>query len=63
LAALSLTACSGAQPVPAPAQPYDTGGPLLEEQAAYDVLHYDIELAVDPGTRSIAGEVSVTARS
>jgi aminopeptidase N len=63
LAALSLTACSGAQPDPGPAQPYDTGGPLLEEQAAYDVLHYDIGLAVDPVKRSIAGEVRVTARA
>jgi aminopeptidase N len=63
VAVLSLAACSGSQPVAGPTQPYDTGGPLLEEQAAFDVLHYDIDLAVDPQTRSIAGEVSVTARA
>jgi aminopeptidase N len=63
IAFLMLTACSGGRPVAAPTQPYDTGGPLLDEQAAFDVLHYDLELEVDPETRTIAGELRVTARA
>ncbi len=40
----------------------DTGGPLLPEQAAYDVTHYDLALRVDPAARSIAGALTVHAR-
>ncbi len=61
LAALCLAACSRG-PAP-PAQPYDTGGPLPPEQAAYDVLHYELALAVDPARRWIEGEVTVRARA
>jgi aminopeptidase N len=43
----------------APAQ--DSGGPLLPEQAAYDVTHYDLAVAVDPAQRRIDGEVTVHA--
>jgi aminopeptidase N len=42
-----------------PAQ--DSGGPLLPEQAAYDVTHYDLAVAVDPAQRRIEGEVTVHA--
>ena len=53
LAAL-LSGCTAA-----PAQ--DSGGPLLPEQAAYDVTHYDLAVAVDPAQRRIDGEVTVHA--
>ncbi len=41
---------------------YDSGGPILPEQAAYDVTWYDISLAVDPATQSVAGSASTVAR-
>jgi aminopeptidase N len=44
-------------------QPYDTGGPLKPEQAAYDVLHYDLSLRIDPATRSLEGELGMRARA
>lgn len=37
----------------------DSGGPILPEQAAYDVLFYDINLKIDPSIKSISGYVSV----
>ena len=40
----------------------DTGGPLLPEQAAYDVQYYNINLDINPGKKSIAGWVGVRAR-
>lgn len=33
----------------------ETGGPLMKEQAAYDVRHYDLSLRVDPKRKSISG--------
>jgi hypothetical protein len=36
-------------------RPTDTGGPLMPEQAAFDVQTYDITLNVDTKTKSIAG--------
>jgi len=33
----------------------DTGGPLMPEQAAYDVKSYDLDLRVDPAAQSIRG--------
>jgi aminopeptidase N len=59
--ALALAAC-GATPPPESSQSLDSGGPLLPEQAAYDVRHYDIALTVDPIERTIEGEVTVRAR-
>ena len=43
----------------APAQ--DSGGPLLPEQAAYDVYHYDLAVTVDPDRQRIDGRVTVFA--
>lgn len=40
----------------------DSGGPLLPEQAAYDVTFYDLDLAVHPEDRSIAGTLTAHAR-
>ncbi|MEZ5312461.1 MAG: M1 family metallopeptidase [Thermoanaerobaculia bacterium] len=33
----------------------DSGGPIRPAQAAFDVQRYDLEVAVDPATRSISG--------
>ena len=43
-------------------RPTDTGGPLMFEQAAYDVQSYDIALRVDPKTKSISGTTVMTAK-
>src|SRR4030095_1021282 len=43
-------------------RPTDTGGPLMPEQAAFDVQSYDIKLNVDPATKSITGTTVMTAR-
>lgn len=40
---------------------YDSGGPLMPEQAAYDVKHYDLNLSIHPEQQSIGGHVVVTA--
>lgn len=45
-----------------PARPTETGGPLRFEQAAFDVLNYDITLNVDPKTKSISGTTMMTAK-
>lgn len=42
-----LLALALASPVAA-ASPSDSGGPLSESQAAYDVVAYDLDLAIDP---------------
>ena len=42
-------------------RPTATGGPLMYEQAVYDVQNYDISLRVDPKTKSISGTTIVTA--
>ncbi|MEM6676022.1 MAG: hypothetical protein AAF726_24445, partial [Planctomycetota bacterium] len=38
-----------------------SGGRLLDEQAAFDVLHYDLELDVDPEKKSIEGRLEMRA--
>jgi aminopeptidase N len=44
------------------ARPTVTGGAVPYEQAAYDVLRYDIGVKIDPENRSISGWTMVTAR-
>ncbi len=44
-------------------RPTDTGGPLMFEQAAFDVQNYDITLGVDPRGKSISGTTIMTART
>ncbi|WP_263808087.1 MULTISPECIES: M1 family metallopeptidase [Salinibacter] len=39
----------------------DSGGPLPPEQAAYDVFHYDLDVAVDPARERVEGTVDVRA--
>ena len=38
----------------------DSGGPLRPRQAAYDVKRYDLEVAVDPATKTIRGRNRAT---
>ncbi len=40
-----------------------SGRALPPEQAAYDVVHYDLSLRVDPATRSIEGVLAMRARA
>lgn len=40
---------------------YDSGGPLMPEQAAYDVRFYDLSLTVNPLDSSIDGSVQIDA--
>ena len=47
----------------AAAAPSDTGGPLSADQAAYDVLAYDLDLAIDPEAQRLDGTVTVEART
>jgi Aminopeptidase N len=44
-------------------RPTETGGPLMLEQAAYDVQSYDVSLNVDPKTKSISGTTVMTAKT
>lgn len=43
-------------------RPTETGGPLMFEQAAFDVQSYDISLNVDPKAKTITGTTVMTAR-
>jgi len=41
----------------------DTGGPLMFEQAVFDVQNYDITLGVDPKAKTINGTTIMTAKT
>ncbi|HKI78027.1 MAG TPA: M1 family metallopeptidase [Ignavibacteriaceae bacterium] len=41
----------------------DSGGPLIPEQAAYDIKFYDIGIKVNPSDSTISGNVSVYANA
>ena len=45
------------------ARPTETGGPLLPEQAAFDVLSYDVSVRVDPKNQWISGTTVMTAKA
>lgn len=45
------------------AKPTATGGPLMFEQAVYDVQNYDISVTADPKTKAISGTTVMTART
>lgn len=51
-----------AAPLPGQAGPYDSGGPLLPEQAAYDVTYYELDVEVEPADSTISGRLAVHAR-
>jgi aminopeptidase N len=50
-----------AGPLLSQAIPESSGGPLLTEQAAYDVRHYDLALRIHPADSAIAGVVTMQA--
>ncbi len=43
-------------------RPTDTGGPLMFEQAVYDVQFYDVRLKVDPAKKWITGTSTMNAK-
>lgn len=43
-------------------RPTDTGGPLMFEQAAFDVAYYSLRLKVDPANKSISGHAAMSAK-
>ncbi len=62
IAAVTSAACLQAQDADSDwRDPYDSGGPLIVEQAAYDVTFYDLSLAVDPADSTIAGTLRMDA--
>ncbi len=44
-------------------RPTETGGPLMFEQAVFDVQNYDISITADPKTKAISGTTVMTART
>jgi aminopeptidase N len=63
VASLGSAACLQAQDADTDwRDPYDSGGPLIVEQAAYDVAYYDLALAVDPADSTIEGTLRMEAR-
>ena len=59
---LLWAAANAAAQRPLGVRPTDSGGPLMPEQAAYDVTFYDLALKVDPAGQSIEGTLTATAR-
>ncbi|HQU93255.1 MAG TPA: hypothetical protein PLK77_13200, partial [Pyrinomonadaceae bacterium] len=59
LVVLSSTFLFGQRPL---SKPTETGGPLIPEQAAFDVQTYDVSIKVDPATKSITGTTVMTAK-
>ncbi len=61
-AALTLAAPLTAQlPCTAPVDPYDSGGRLDPQEAAYDVRFYDLAVAVRPADSTITGQLELHA--
>jgi aminopeptidase N len=56
------SALSGQEPGHEPSDPYDSGGLLIRQQAAYDVTFYDLDLAVQPADSSIDGTLRMVTR-
>ena len=51
--------CHGQDPAP---DPYDSGGRVAPEQAAYDARFYDLAVRVEPADSSLEGVLTMTAR-
>ncbi len=54
----ALSGGAAAQTCERPVDPYDSGGPLDPERAAYDVKSYDLNVRVDPADSTIRGRVT-----
>ena len=63
LAPLALLIATVSSPAQSRAHPTDTGGPLMFEQAVFDVQNYDVTVSADPKTRSITGTTVMTAKT
>lgn len=62
LIGLLLAGCRTTTLKPAHSATEDTGGPLMKEQAAYDVQHYDLNLRVDPKKKAISGTGTIEVK-
>lgn len=62
LAAGWLLATAVPCPLGAQVDPYDSGGPLMPEQAAYDLFYDELELRVNPADSTIEGTAKLVAR-
>jgi aminopeptidase N len=62
IVALLTLAVAAASPAHAQTDIYDSGGPLMPEQAAYDVEFYDLALRVDPDEQTIGGSLAAHVR-
>jgi aminopeptidase N len=60
---LFVIACAGVAWSQQTIRPTETGGPLMFEQAVFDVQNYDISITADPKTRSITGVTVMTAKT
>src|SRR5436190_19673916 len=63
LAPLSLLIATVSSPAQSRVHPTDTGGPLMFEQAAFDVQSYDVTVSADPRTKSITGTTVMIAKT
>lgn len=61
LIGMSFALAVPARTVVAQVETLNSGGPLMAEQAAYDVTFYDLSLAVNPADSSITGQVRTVA--
>ena len=63
LAGLLFAGCQTSAPIAEPRTASDdSGGPLMKEQAAYDVQHVDLNLQVFPEKKSIAGTATIEVK-
>ena len=62
LVALSVHSVPPGQAGQEDAAPQTSGRPMPPEQACFDVLHYRLEVTVDPEERSIAGRLTMRAQ-
>src|SRR5258706_1965378 len=59
---LFIASAAAAQGKPG-VRPTDTGGPLMFEQAVFDLQSYEGIVRVDPGSKSIAGSTIMIAKT
>ena len=61
VAAFAVFSAAAAPSTAQTRDPYDSGGVLTSDQAAYDALHYALDVRVEPADSSIAGSLTMTA--
>jgi aminopeptidase N len=60
-AVLLLASCGEGPEARAQSDPRLSGGPIIPEQASYDVTFYELDLTIDPADRRIDGALTVYA--